>query len=480
VTHVIRVWRTSRAVRLFVLIMLLGAASRLVLSEDHGRQTKVFGSDRLVSIEPLPEVDGQICESPTPAAANLMAAATAPESLRRLVQQESRPNTAALTPGVPRPSDTARAEIARRQPASTIKDPRDAFAGLFVDPVRNEVVIAEENNSSILVYDRMTNTPPGAALSEPKRKIHGEHAFVEYSCSVYVDPATGDIYNINNDTQNWVAVFDRKALGDAIPVRKFATPHTTFGVVADEETQELLITIQDDHAVLTFKKTAKDQDAPVRLLQGPKTLMADPHGIALDPKSGLIYVTNWGSNNDRRYEGSRTPRAAGRPNWPVGRDNNFPGSGKFQPPSITVYRKDAQGNVAPLRVIQGPKTLLNWPTSIAVHPDRGELFVANDTSDNITVYRSDANGDVAPIRVLKGPKTLIKNPTGIALDLANKELWVASFGSHSATVFPVDASGDVAPKRVIRSGRLTESSPMLGNPHTVAYDSKRDEILVAN
>jgi len=191
-------------------------------------------------------------------------------------------------------------------------------------------------------------------------------------------------------------------------------------------------------------------------------------------------VTKRGWNNDRRHEGSRTPRAAGRPNWPVGRDNNFPSSGKFQPPSITVYRKDAQGNVAPLRVIQGPKTLLNWPSSIAVHPDRGELFVANDTSDNVTIYKADANGDVAPIRVIKGPRTLIKNPTGVALDLVNNELWVASFGSHSATVFPMDASGDAAPKRVIRSGRLSESSPMLGNPHTVAYDSKRDEILVAN
>jgi len=41
------------------------------------------------------------------------------------------------------------------------------------------------------------------------------------------------------------------------------------------------MTIQDDHAVVTFKKTAKDQDAPVRLLQGPKTQMADPHGLRL-------------------------------------------------------------------------------------------------------------------------------------------------------------------------------------------------------
>ena len=145
-----------------------------------------------------------------------------------------------------------------------------------------------------------------------------------------------------------------------------------------------------------------------------------------------------------------------------------------------MYRKDAQGDVAPLRVIQGPKTLMNWPTAIAVHPDRGEIFVANDTADLVTVYRADANGDAAPIRVIKGPRTMIKSPTGVAVDLKNNELWVTNFGSHSATVFPIDAAGDTVPKRVIRSGPADAPSPMLSNPHTIAYDTKRDQLLVSN
>jgi DNA-binding beta-propeller fold protein YncE len=469
-------WRPSRTILFFILGILFATATQMVLSQERwgfqgGAATKVIGSERLVSIEHLPRIQDQLCEFPAtaPKEATLMAA----------LQETSRTASTALT-ATPRPTDAARTEVARRQPATTIKDARDAFSGLWVDPIRNEVVIVEENNSSILVYDRMTNTPPSAALSEPKRLIGGESTHVEYACGVYVDPATGDIYSINNDTDNWMPVFDRTARGNAVPNRKLATPHTTFGIVADEQLQELLMTIQDDHAVVTYRKTAKDQDAPVRLLQGPKTQMADPHGIALDAKTGLIYVTNWGSVNQRNYEGGDTPRAAGRPNWPVGRNNNIPGSGKLQAPSITVYRKDARGDVAPIRIIQGPKTLMNWPTSIAVHPDRGELFVANDSGDSVTVYRTDANGDAAPIRILKGPRTMVKNPTGVALDLVNNELWVANFGSHSATVFPVDASGNATPKRVIRSARPDEPSPMLGNPHTVAYDSKRDEILVAN
>jgi DNA-binding beta-propeller fold protein YncE len=394
-----------------------------------------------------------------------------------LPQQQPRSAATATQSGPPRPSNAVKADVAKRQPITTIRDPRNAFAGLFVDSTRNEVVIAEENNFSLLVYDRMENTPPRAALSEPKRTIQGENTFLEYACSVYVDPATGDIYGINNDTLNWMTVFGRDAKGNVAPYRKLHTPHTTFGIVADEEKQELLMTIQDDHAVSVFKKTAKDQDTPIRLLQGPKTLMADPHGIALDTKTGLIYVTNWGTVQDRKYD---VPWRYGKVNWPVGRNNNIPGSGKILPPSITVYRKDASGDTAPLRVISGPKTLLDWPTSIAVHPDRGEIFVANDTNDTVTVYRSDANGDVAPIRILKGPRSMIKNPTGVALDLKNNELWVSNFGSHSATVYPVDASGDPVPKRVIRSGPADDPSPMFSNPHTVAYDSKRDQLLVSN
>src|SRR5207245_4440374 len=250
-----------------------------------------------------------------------------------------------------------------------------------------------------------------------------------------------------------MTVWDRNARGNVKPTRKLHTPMATFGIAADEENQQLLLTVQDNQAVVTFKKNAKDLDGPVRLLQGPKTRMADPHGIAVEPKTGLMYVTNWGTVNERQAGG---PPRFGHALWPIGRNNNIPGTGRFEPPSITVFRKDASGDVAPLRVIQGPKTGLNWPTSIAVHPDRGELFVANDTADTVTVYRTDSNGDAVPIRVLKGPRSMIKNPTGVALDLKNNELWVANFGGHSATVFPVDAAGDPTPKRVIRSGRAEE------------------------
>ena len=80
---------------------------------------------------------------------------------------------------------------------------------------------------------------------------------------------------------------------------------------------------------------------------------------------------------------------------------------------------------------------------MAVHPDRGELFVANDVGHSVVVFRTDANGDVVPIRVIGGPRSQIRNPTGVAVDTENNEVWVANFGNHTASVYPIDAAGDV-------------------------------------
>src|SRR4030095_15081545 len=127
-----------------------------------------------------------------------------------------------------------------------------------------------------------------------------------------------------------------------------------------------------------------------------------------------------------------------RKNWPNGRTEI--GSGRVLPSTITVYPLDAQGDTAPIRVIQGPKSQLNWPIGMAVDPERKELYVANDAGDSVLVFSIDANGDTPPLRTIQGPRTMVKNPTGMFLDLKNNELWVSNFGSHSVTVFRPTAS----------------------------------------
>ena len=76
-------------------------------------------------------------------------------------------------------------------------------------------------------------------------------------------------------------------------------------------------------------------------------------------------------------------------NWGNSSDYKVAGSGKFLPPSITVYSLDANGDVAPLRTIQGPKTQLDWMGAFSLDPETGNLWVANDVGNSVLVFRGD-------------------------------------------------------------------------------------------
>lgn len=420
------------------------------------------GDARLVKIEPLSDLDA--------AGTCLVPAAVQRAALREM---HARLGAEQQLPSL-------------QKPVRQIRDPYPAFAAIAVDTRRDEVVMTDENLFQVLVYDRTENTPPGVAASKPKRAISGEKTEIEFQSGVYVDPETGEIYAANNDTRDKLVVFGPGADGDVEPVRQIETPHGTFGVAIDHAHQELFLTVQHDSAIVVYRKDATGSEAPIRSIQGNRSGIADPHGIALDPKDDVMFVANYGSTHS--VDGGLTPRTGvpsggqgrDKPNWPWGREYAVPGSGRIGGPTIVVHSRTAKGNAAPLRVISGPNTQLNWPTGLAFDPERRELFVANDMGPSILVFDAYASGNAAPKRVLKGPNTRLANPTGVFVDTKNGELWVANFGGHSATVYDVGAAGDVRPKRVIRNAPPDASSLMIGNPGAVAYDTKREQLLVPN
>jgi DNA-binding beta-propeller fold protein YncE len=449
----------SRVYSRLGLLIAFGVLSSFIARSIFYGQTlrsKASSGAKLVSVVPLPE-EGEWCEA-QPAGPPLIAA----------LQQEQNPGRASSNGNRDR-----RLDPAKLKPIRMIQDPYAALSAVAVDVAHNEVIMTDENLFQLLVYDRQANTPPSAILTEPKRRLAGDKTDIEFQCGLYIDPKTGDIYAPNNDTVDRLVIFNREANGNVPPARELHTPHGTFGLAMDEGREEMYLAIQHDNAIVVYPKYAQNEDKPIRLIQGDHTLLADPHGIAVDTKNDLIFVTNYGSTATKQK--GRGPEV---PNWPL--EDAVPGSGRFLPPSITVYRRDARGDATPVRVIQGPKTRLNWATGITLDPDRNELLVANDVGNDVLIFDVAAQGDAAPKRVLGGAKTLIKNPTGLYLDLKNDELWVTNFGNHSATVYKRGADGDTAPLRVIRTGPIGAPAPMMGNPHPIAYDTKRDEILVPN
>ena len=418
------------------------------------------GEPQLISVEPMPMAEGDNCVwEPASASTTLTS---------ELAQEREETSSVSAVPMDKRPIESDRA------PARVIHDPNPSFSSLTVDPDTNMLVVTDENLFQVLEYNRMDNTPSNAKMTEPKRVISGAKTKAEMICGVYIDPKTLDTYVVNNDTQNWMAVFSKNAKGNVAPDRFLAVPHGTYGIAVNEETQEMYLTVQHQNSVVVYKKTASGKDKPLRTLGGDDTQLEDPHGIAVDVKHKLIIVTNHGNVS---YRGKDAPDQVVE----AGDTGGFsPGTGKFEPPSITIFPLDAQGDVRPLRRIMGPKTRLNWPAGIAVDDATGEFYVANDMDHSITVFNINDNGDVAPSRVISGSKTALHNPTGVSLDLKNKELWVADMGDHTASAFPLGAKGDVAPIRSIRGGPQSEPSLMIGNPGGVTYDGKRSEILVPN
>jgi hypothetical protein len=401
-------------------------------------------------------------------------------------------------PGTPYQARTRSGQI-NKKAERYIKDPYAAWSSIAVNAENNMVVLTDENLFRIVEYSRQDNTPPGAPLTTPRRVIGGDQTYTEMMCGAYIDPKTLDIYVTNNDTQDWLPVFSREARGNVKPDRLLATPHRAWGIAADETRQELFLTVQPT-AVIVYRKTASGTEPPLRVLEGEATELADPHGIALDLKNDLMIVANHGH---RRIAGGppQPPRPfeEWRQAWEQAMSGNAShnfvgffeagegrgggqggGFGRFEPPSLNIYPRGASGNTPPLRVIRGPRTQLNWPSHVAVHEGRGEIFVANDSDDSVLVFRISDSGDVAPTRVIKGPRANVKNPSGIAVDARNGELWVANMGNYDVSVFPITASGDVAPLRTIRGGPAGAEGLMIGNPGAVGYDRKRQEILVPN
>jgi DNA-binding beta-propeller fold protein YncE len=453
----------KRVARHGIVAMLLGAAmwvaatqnfelSRLT-SSARGAQRWPTGAAQLVARESLGAFDGPYCQW-LPASAGIPLAAQN-----------------AATQQTPEPQELD------RSPLRVIRDTYPTYSAVAVDLQTNEVYLQDENLFGYKVFNRLDNTPPNAAFTEPKRIVAGMNTEMEFNCALYVDQATGDVYSVNNDTVNTMVVFPRNAEGNVKPMRELHTPHGTYGIAADEVNQELYLTVQHDNAVVVYNKIAEGDADPIRLLQGDNTHLEDPHGIAVDTKNNWIFVSNHGSVHDVRPDPNEPIE---RENWPLDRDRAVPGTGRSEPPSISVYSRTASGDMRPLRVIEGPRTQLNWPAALAVNMERGELYVANDADNSVLVFRATDQGDVAPTRVIRGPQTGLKNPTGLFLDTTNGELWVSSMGNHRATVYTLDANGNVPPKRTIRSAPQDKLALAIGNPGAVSYDPSREEILVPN
>src|SRR2546426_2027014 len=300
------------------------------------------GSPRLVSIQQLNDF-GEMCTWESMAAHSHLN--SAPEETNLFAAfQETSAHAASQNGG-----DTG---DVTRPPIRTLRDTYPIYSSVAVNPDFGEVILQDNNLWATMVFKRTDNTPPNAPLTEPQRVIKGSSTEIQFNNGLYVDPKIGEIYSVESDTGDKIVVFGHDALGNVAPVRVLKTPHRGFGIAVNEERQEMYVTVEYPPQVAVYRKTASGNEKPLRVLAGDHTGLESTHGITLDLKNKLMFVNNWGNFSNFRVAGS----------------------GKFNPPSITVYRLDDSGDTPPMRIIQGDKTQLNWPGSMALNPENGDLY----------------------------------------------------------------------------------------------------------
>lgn len=108
-------------------------------------------------------------------------------------------------------------------------------------------------------------------------------------------------------------------------------------------------------------------------------------------------------------------------------------------------------------MIQGPHTLLNRTVhGIAYDAMHDEIIVNSNIGQAVLTYRGGADGDEAPIRIIQGPSTQLRDPVSVALDAVHNEIFVFQRGpaSEKVLVFDRTARGDAAPKRVLSTNAI--------------------------
>lgn len=151
--------------------------------------------------------------------------------------------------------------------------------------------------------------------------------------------------------------------------------------------------------------------------------------------------------------------------------------------AILTFRGGAEGEEAPIRVIQGPKTGIQGVGAtgkVAIDPHNNVIMLATPAPRNeILFFAREANGDVAPIRKIGGPDTQLDNGTqregggnvpAMRVDHIHNLLLIPTLGQRGSNgsggkvlIFDRSASGNVKPKAIIegpvRTGNQFEVYP---------------------
>ena len=265
-----------------------------------------------------------------------------------------------------------------------------------------------------------------------------------------------------------IAAYARLANGNADPTRVIegegaGLARALHGIVYDKIHDEIIAPNPFAESISFFPGGANGEEPPIRIIQGPDTQLDGgpdwntPDSVAYDPTYDEVFT--------------RLRR----------------GHGEDAVPAILAFPRTGNGNIKPLRVLRGPKTLLLNPYRIAVDGANNMLVIANQDPPGFLIFDRDADGDVAPRQIISGPNTgVYGNPQQIQMDPERKQIIAAIPGGRRPAegeerapgfigVWKYTDDGDVAPTHVIRGSRIQMESP-----RGMDFNPEAKEVYVAD
>ncbi|HEX6463414.1 MAG TPA: hypothetical protein VFZ98_03130 [Vicinamibacterales bacterium] len=122
--------------------------------------------------------------------------------------------------------------------------------------------------------------------------------------------------------------------------------------------------------------------------------------------------------------------------------------------AVVIFRGGAKGEEAPVRTIQGARSGLSRPETVAVDEKNDEIFVGDPGDRRVLAYPRTADGDAKPVRTIQGDKTKLLQIVGVAVDPVRDLLVVSTYsrlpgGVTGLLIFNRTDNGNVEPQRVI-------------------------------
>ncbi len=323
-----------------------------------------------------------------------------------------------------------------------------AVAGAAVAESTPLLYVVNQTSNSVAGYHLNENAAQPAAL-QPSVVIAGPHTGLSNPYAIAVGPQ-GELF-VATDA-GYINLYPPGSNGDVTPlVSMEANPSCspfTFdptAIAVDKRGTVYATNASDGPGGITIFGPNRNGCMAANVIAGSRTYLSHPYGIAVD-EDGTIYTAN--SDMD------------------------------FGPVGITEYRPGVLGNVAPIRRIAGPRTLLDQYTLFLALDHEHNLYVTQDImtargfEPSVLEFARHADGNAAPMRVISGAQTLLRGETtqlsgmgDLAVDHSGNIYVLTADGAIN--IYPPGAQGNAPPIQ-----RLHGSANGLDDPTAIAISNR--------